>query len=198
MMERIDCLKELVPYIKDQLVVVTLGRTALEWAEVCPRDGNMFNSGMGNHIPVALGLAKALPHRQVILLDSDGSVMMLLPALTTLGSYPAPNLKIFVFDNEAYEGTGGQPSDTSRCADIAAIARGAGVAGATTVNDLDSFKAAARCALTQERPTFVVCKVALSKGPAPRKDVGHKEDLMRFVRYVEQTEKIAILHREHY
>jgi sulfopyruvate decarboxylase subunit beta len=197
-MERIDCLKALVPYIKDQLVVITLGRTALEWAEVCPRDGNMFNSGMGNHIPVALGLAKALPHRKVVLLDSDGSVMMLLSALTTLGSYSASNLKVFVFDNEAYEGTGGQPTDTSRVADIAAIAQGAGVRGAMTVKDLDSFNAAARNALTQEGMTFIVAKVALAKGPRPRKDVGHKEDLLRFVRYVEKTENIAVLHREHY
>jgi thiamine pyrophosphate-dependent acetolactate synthase large subunit-like protein len=197
-MQRIDCLKILVPYIKDQLVIVTLGRTALEWAEVCPRDGNMFNSGMGNHIPVALGLAKALPHRQIILLDSDGSVLMLLPALTTLGSFPAPNLKIFVFDNESYEGTGGQPTDTSRSADIAAIAQGAGVRGAITVRDLDQFNAAARATLTQEGMAFVVAKVELSKGRAPRKDVGHKEGLLRFVRYVEKTENIAVLHREHY
>jgi thiamine pyrophosphate-dependent acetolactate synthase large subunit-like protein len=197
-MERIDCLKALVPYIKDQLVVITLGRTALEWAEVCPREGNMFNSGMGNHIPVALGLAKALPHRQIILLDSDGSVLMLLPALTTLGSFPAPNLKIFVFDNEAYEGTGGQPTDTSRVADIAAIAHGAGVRGAMTVRDLDQFNAAARDALTQNKMAFVIAKVELAKGRAPRKDVGHKEGLLQFVRYVEKTENIAVLHREHY
>jgi sulfopyruvate decarboxylase subunit beta len=196
-MERIDCLKALVPHIKDQLVVVTLGRTAQEWAAVCPRDGNMFNSGMGNHIPVALGLAKALPHRQVILLDSDGSVLMLLSALTTLGSYPAHNLKIFVFDNEAYEGTGGQPTDTSRAADIAAIAQAAGVRGAISVRDLDSFAGAARTALSGEGMSFVVAKVELSKGPPPRKDIGHKEGLLRFIRYVEATEKIAILHSEH-
>jgi hypothetical protein len=35
-----------------------------------------------------------LPHRQIILLDSDGSVLMLLSALTTLGLYPASNLKV--------------------------------------------------------------------------------------------------------
>jgi sulfopyruvate decarboxylase subunit beta len=197
-MERIDCLKALVPYIKDQLVVITLGRTALEWAEVCPRDGNMFNSGMGNHIPVALGLAKALPHRQIIVLDSDGSVLMLLSALTTLGSYPASNLKVFVFDNQAYEGTGGQPSDTSRVTDIAAIARGAGVSGAQTVSDLGLFKTAAGDALTKEVMTFIVAKVKLAKGSAPRKDVGHKEGLLQFVRYVEKTENIPVLHREHY
>jgi len=197
-MERVDCLKALVPHIKDQLVVITLGRTALEWADVCPREGNMFSSGMGNHIPVALGLAKALPHRQIILLDSDGSVLMLLPALTTLGSFPAPNLKIFVFDNEAYEGTGGQPSDTARVADIAAMAQGAGVTGAKTVKDLDSFICAAQEALNKEGMTFIVVKVELSKGPAPRKGVGHKEDLLQFVRYVEKTENLKVLHSEHY
>ncbi len=197
-MERVDCLKALVPHLKDQLVVITLGRTALEWADVCPREGNMFSSGMGNHIPVALGLAKALPHRQIILLDSDGSVLMLLPALTTLGSFPAPNLKIFVFDNEAYEGTGGQPSDTARVADIAAMAQGAGVTGAKTVKDLDSFIGAAREALNKEGMTFIVVKVELSKGPAPRKGVGHKEDLLQFVRYVEKTENVKVLHSEHY
>ena len=197
-MERVDCLKALVPHIKDQLVVITLGRTALEWADVCPREGNMFSSGMGNHIPVALGLAKALPHRQIILLDSDGSVLMLLPALTTLGSFPAPNLKIFVFDNEAYEGTGGQPSDTARVADIAAMAQGAGVTGAKTVKDLDSFIGAAQEALNKEGTTFIVVKVELSKGPAPRKGVGHKEDLLQFVRYVEKTENLKVLHSEHY
>jgi thiamine pyrophosphate-dependent acetolactate synthase large subunit-like protein len=106
-------------------------------------------------------------------------------------------LKVFVFDNEAYEGTGGQPTDTSRKADIAAIAQAAGVAGATTVRDLDSFDAAARAALRQEGMSFVVAKVELSKGPAPRKDVGHKEGLLRFIRYVEATEKLAILHSEH-
>jgi sulfopyruvate decarboxylase subunit beta len=196
-MERSDCLKALVPHIKDQLVVISLGRTAQEWAEICPHDGNMFNSGMGNHIPVALGLAKALPHRQIILLDTDGSVLMLLSALTTLGSYPAPNLKVFVFDNEAYEGTGGQPSDTARKADIAAIAQAAGVQGATMARDLDAFKAAARDAMRSEGMSFIVAKVELAKGPAPRKDVGHKEGLLRFVRYVEKTENVAILHSEH-
>jgi hypothetical protein len=46
--------------------------------------------------------------------------------------------------------------------------------------------------------TFIVVKVELSKGPAPRKGVGHKEDLLQFVRYVEKTENIKVLHSEHY
>ena len=196
-MERIECLRALVPLIKDQLVVVSLGRTAEEWADVCPREGNMFDSGMGHHIPVGLGLAKALPHRQVIVLDTDGSVLMLLSALPTLAAYPTPNLKVFVFDNEAYEGTGSQPSATAGVADIAAIARGAGVTGAMTVTDLDSFEAAARLALTTEGTAFIVAKIELSKGRKSQKPFGHRESLIRFVRYVETTENKTIFHTEH-
>src|SRR6266404_4211842 len=116
-MYSVDCIKALVPFIKDQFVVLSLGRVAEEWADQCPRDGNFFDSGMGT----------ALPHRDVIVLDTDGSVLMLLSALTTLAQYPPPNLKIFIFDNEAYEGTGSQPTATAGTTDIAAIARGARV-----------------------------------------------------------------------
>ena len=196
-MERIDCLKALVPFIKDQLVIVSLGRTGEEWAAICPRDGNLFDSGMGHHIPVALGLAKALPHRQVIVLDTDGSVLMLLSALTTLGTHPAANLKIFAFDNEAYEGTGGQPSATAGVVDIAAIAQGAGVKSAKTVRDLESFKATAQEVLIKEGLAFIVAKVELSKGPSPRARASHQESLLRFIRYVEATEKVTILHTQY-
>ena len=191
-----DCIKTLVPLIKDQLVVLSLGRIAEEWADLCPRDGNFFDSGMGHHIPVALGLATAVPHRQVIVLDTDGSVLMLLSALTTLGEHPAPNLKIFVFDNEAYEGTGSQPTATAGATDIAAIARGAGVRDAQTVSDLESCQKLALAARTTQGLAFIVVKVELSKVPAPRKRVPPREALTRFVRHVEATEKISIFHTE--
>ena len=196
-MQRQDCLKSLVPYIRDQLIILSLGRTADEWEALCPRDGNMFDSGMGHHIPLALGLAIALPHRQVIVLDTDGSVLMLLSALTALGIQPAKNLKVFVFDNEAYEGTGGQPSATAGSADISAIARGAGVTGAKTVRDLGSFQAAAEEALTTEGMAFIVAKVGMTTAPVPSKEVGNREALIRFVRYVEKTENIKIFHTKH-
>ena len=195
-MYSVDCIKALVPLIKDQLVVLSLGRIAEEWADVCPRDGNFFDSGMGHHIPVASGLATALPHREVIVLDTDGSVLMLLSALTTIAQYPPPNLKIFVFDNEAYEGTGSQPTATAGPTDIAAIARGAGVRNAQSVSDLETFQKLARSALTNPGLAFIVAKVELAKVPSPKKRVPPREALTRFVRYVEATEKISIFNTE--
>ena len=195
-MYSVECIKALVPFIKDQLVVLSLGRIAEEWADLCPRDGNFFDYGMGHHIPVASGLATALPHRQVIVLDTDGSVLMLLSALTTVAQYPPPNLKIFVFDNEAYEGTGSQPTATAGPTDIAAIARGAGVENAQTVKDVESFQKLARAALTTPGLAFIIAKVELAKVPAPKKRIPPREALTRFVRYVEATEKISIFHTE--
>src|SRR6266404_4340818 len=195
-MYSVDCIKALVPFIKDQLVVLSLGRIAEEWADLCPRDANFFDSGMGHHIPVASGLAAALPHREIILLDTDGSVHMLLSALTTLGQHPPPNLKIFVFDNEAYEGTGSQPTATAGPTDIAAMARGAGVRDAQTASDLESFQKLARAALTTQGLAFIVAKVELSKVPAPRKRIPPREAFARFVRYVETSEKISIFNTE--
>ena len=195
-MYSVDCIRALVPLIKEQLVVLSLGRIAEEWADLCPRDANFFDSGMGHHIPVAAGLATALPHREVVVLDTDGSVLMLLSSLTTLAQYPPPNLKIFVFDNEAYEGTGSHPTATTGPTDIAAIARGAGVANAQTVSDLDSFQKLARSALTNPGLTFIVAKVELAKVPSPKKRIPPREALTRFVRYVESTEKISIFNTE--
>jgi len=197
-MYSVDCLKALVPFINDQLVILSLGRIAEEWADVCPRDGNLYDAGLGHHIPLGLGLALALPHRQVIVLDTDGSVLMLLSALTSLGTHPARNLKIFVFDNEVYEGTGSQPTATAGPVDLAVMAKGAGVSGAKTVRDLESFKAAATDALTTEGLCFLVAKVDLTKKPAPKKRVGRQESLVRFVRYVESTEKKAVFTTDYF
>jgi sulfopyruvate decarboxylase subunit beta len=116
--------------------------------------------------------------------------------LTTLASHPPPNLKIFVFDNEAYEGTGSQPTATAGPTDIAAIARGAGVRDAQSVSDLESFQKLARAALTTRGLAFIVAKVELAKVPSPKKRIPPREALTRFVRYVEATEKISILHTE--
>jgi sulfopyruvate decarboxylase subunit beta len=102
-MKRIDCLKILAPLIRDELVVVTLGVTKHGWEMINPRDGNCYLSGMGGTTPFGLGLALALPHRKVVVLDSEGSFLFGLNTLATLAVQKPQNLSIFIFDNECYE-----------------------------------------------------------------------------------------------
>jgi len=192
-MKRIDCLNLLAPLIQDELVVVTLGVTKHEWEMITHRDGNCYLSGMGTTTPFGLGLALALPHRKVLVLDSDGSFLFGLNTLATLAVQKPQNLSIFIFDNECYESVGGSPSQTARGVDLSAMARGAGIANATTVRDLDQFREAAHQGIKQNGITFTVVKIEPWIVEVPTRYYHFLEERNRFVRYVEQTENISVL-----
>jgi thiamine pyrophosphate-dependent acetolactate synthase large subunit-like protein len=193
-MNRADCLLELARMMRDDdLVVAALGGTWDEWDTARRSDANFFNSAMGSNVPLALGLALALPHRRVILLDTEGCILMTLGALCTLGNHQPPNLHVFVFDNGVYQATGGQPTATAGKANIAALARAAGIAQASEVAAPDAFSAAASAALNGPGLTFVVARVEPHKGPRADRWEDHAENKYRFVRYIESSEGVRIL-----
>ena len=192
-MESRECLEVLADLVADELAVVALGRTSDEWTRLKPRDANFFNLAMGSNLPLAVGLALGLPHRRVILLDTDGCQLMTLGAVCTLGNLQPPNLRVFVFDNQSYARTAALPSATAGRADLAAIARGAGVEQATTVAELDAFEQTARAALAGDRLAYCVVKIVAQTGRANPWGFDHVENKYRFVRYVEQAEGRRIL-----
>lgn len=146
---------------------------------------------MGNALGVGMGLALGLPHRQVIVIESDGSVLLSLFNLPTLGTLHPDNLKVFVFDNEAYSGSRiSRPSATAAKTDIAAIARDSGIERAVTVRDLGNFNREMSSTIKEPGLGFVVAKVeeTFEHRNAERSDVDLMENKYRFVRYVERTE----------
>jgi len=192
-MKRIDCLKILAPMIQNELVVVTLGVTKHEWEMINPRDGNCYLSGMGGTTPFGFGLALALPHRKVVVLDSDGSFLFGLNHLATLAVHKPQNLSVFIFDNECYESVGGSPSQTARGVDLAAMARGAGIENAITVRELDEFRDAAQKGVKENGLRFSVVKIEPWIAEVPARYYHLLEERNRFARYVEQTENISVL-----
>jgi thiamine pyrophosphate-dependent acetolactate synthase large subunit-like protein len=192
-MRRYDCLAALADLVDDELIVNHAGRTAWEWHALRPREGNLHNVSMGMVIPVGLGLALALPHRRVLVLDGDGSVLMNLGALATVGSTAPSNLAVVVFDNESYASTGGLPTATAETTDLAAVARGCGIGTAQTIRTLPEFEQTARAALAEPGPWFVVAKVTNEIQRTGPKLLDGRENTYRFVRYVEQTENRVIL-----
>lgn len=195
-MKRLDCLQQLAGHVRpDDIVVTALGGTSEEWHHVRPSDANFFNSAMGSNIPLALGLAVALPHRRVILLDTDGCVLMTLGALCTLGALRPANLRVFVLDNAAYLATGGQPTATAGRTDLAAIARGAGIDVAVTIRDAGELEEYAPQALADDRFSFAVIKVENVSAPRMPRGEDHLENKYRFVRYIESSEGTRILGR---
>jgi thiamine pyrophosphate-dependent acetolactate synthase large subunit-like protein len=190
-MIRYECLEWLAPLMTDQLAVTSLSGQRVEWGHLSNRDADLLLGSMGNALAVGLGLALALPRRKVIVLESDGSLLLSLFNLPTLANLNPPNLAVFVFDNESYSGTRiSYPTATAGKTDLAGMARAAGIEHATSVRTLDEFKAAAGPALRENGLRFIVCKVEESLGhrKITRTNMDLPENKYRFVRYLERTE----------
>ena len=125
-MKRHECLKEIAGTVGDALVVVCVGGTSSEWNAYRPSDGNLRCWTLGLTSSMALGMALGLPHRQVIALDGDGSLLMNLCGLPTIMRKKPKNLIHVVFDNGVYESSGGTKTATAEGVDFVGVAKGVG------------------------------------------------------------------------
>jgi thiamine pyrophosphate-dependent acetolactate synthase large subunit-like protein len=127
---RADLTRRLVARLqRGEAVVAGIGNTNFDLYAAGHRAQNFYMLGsMGLACPIALGVALAQPERGVIALEGDGSILMALGCLATIGMLQPRNLTIIIMDNGLYQITGKQPAATARSADIVAIARGAGIA----------------------------------------------------------------------
>ena len=194
-MKRFDCLKSLAPLLDPKTIVVTnVGPICREWNALRPSDANLLQVNLGLCAAVGLGIAVSLPHRQVVMLDGDGNLLLNLASLADLANQNLNNVMHIVLDNESYEGGGGLKSATAGKADLAAIARGAGIVNATVATTVDEFETSARRALNNPGHYFIVAKV--EKGSVdnlPTLTLDGKEGKYRFARYIESSEGVQIL-----
>ena len=159
-MKRAECLAAIYDELAECAVVTIMGAVAVELYDLGHRPNFFYlEHAMGLASSVGLGVALAQPERRVVVVDGDGSVLMNLGGLTTLARYAPPNLAHLVFDNESLLSVGGFPTATSTGTDLAAIAAGAGIPGATTVRELEEFVPAAKEAVAADGLRVVVAKV---------------------------------------
>jgi len=153
---------------------------------------------MGDVIGLAVGLSLALPHRRVVCIDGDGSVLMELGQLVVFGQESPENLTVFVADNASYESIGWgpkgpRPTATALTTDLAAMARAAGVAHTATVDTWEDLEREMEAAFTDGGCRFIDVRTEQGHAKVPPRQTDGFEDKYRFVRYVEQLEGIQIL-----
>ena len=81
------------------------------------------------------------------------------------------------------------PTATAGRADLAAIARGAGIEKVETTRTLEEFKEATKRALADKALYFIVAKVEKGTKKLPPDFTDGVETKYGFVRYIEATEK---------
>ncbi len=150
-MKRFDCLKALAAEVKDALVVSSAGAMTLEWNSLHPSDGNFRVRTLGLCSSIALGMALGLPHRKVVALDGDGSLLMNLCSLPTIARMRPTNLVHIVFDNEVYEASGSKKTATGAGADLVGIARAAGIKNSHWAKTVDEFAKASGSRVAWQR-----------------------------------------------
>jgi hypothetical protein len=189
-MLRSECLESVVEFFTDVPCFLTVGRVWPEWEGLRPSDGNFQVKTLGSGSSHGLGLAMALPHRKVAVLDGDGAVTMNVNGLLTVGRLRPKNLIHLVFDNKMYESSGSLPTATTYNADLVGFAAAAGIESAKRVSTVADFRSAVENAFKTDGPHFIVADVvSAGKATAPAYSrMDETEGKFRFIRFLEQTE----------
>jgi sulfopyruvate decarboxylase subunit beta len=184
--KRADCLRALYPELGDRLVVTIMGATAQELYDLGDRDGFFYlQHAMGLASSIGLGLALNRPAARVVVLDGDGSVLMNLGGLATLGRYRPPNLTHVIFDNRSLLSTGGFASHTATGrVDLATVARGAGCPRVLEARTVFQFMEAVAEAFAAEEMTTIVAQVEAVGPDRYQMDLALPENAFRFRRAV--------------
>jgi sulfopyruvate decarboxylase subunit beta len=155
-----EALTVLAKHRGDAIVVCALGMAANEWWAVTQSEDSFYmHGGMGFAASFALGLAVAVPHVPVWVLNSDGSLSMNLGCLLTEAGQQPTNLKHFVVDNQSYQTVDTMPMVNQDNADYALIAKGAGIRQVATIADLADLEKQAPAIAAAPGPYFIRLRV---------------------------------------
>ena len=97
-------------------------------------------------------------------------MLMSLGTLVTICQTPAPNLVLFVLQNNTFEVTGNQPIPGAGKISMVEMARGAGFSQVGQFDRADDLADRLPSLLTQPGPTFVNLRIARGNEPPPQLD----------------------------
>ena len=158
-LHRFEATQLLMQHVGDRAVVANLGPTTDELWHTGHRDRNFYTFGsMGLCSSIALGMALST-NEQIISLDGDGSLLMNMGTIATIGRELPPNLIVVVWDNEEWGQTGHQPSHTAKGTDLEQVARSCNIARTATVRNQEDLLTVFKQALAEDGPWFIVAKV---------------------------------------
>lgn len=158
---RIEALEAAAAALPDAAFVVTCGATSREMAAVADRPGNLYLlDSMGLTTSVALGVAVGLRQRfpHVVAIDGDGSLLMNLGSLATIGACAPTNLTILLLDNGEHASAGGLPTISDRI-DLCRVAEGCGLR-TSQVSTAAGLRDALRAAAIGGPPHFLRVRIA--------------------------------------
>ena len=156
-MRRFEILKQLIPTIRDHLVVCNIGLPSQELHFLDDQPSNFYMLGtMGLASSIGLGLAMA-QDKKVLAIDGDGSVLTNLGTLPTIANNPTDNYVLLILDNGSYGSTGDQPTYAGMRTNLTHVARACGCNNVVECQGEDTV-AEVQKALSGDHMTIIVAK----------------------------------------
>lgn len=171
----------------DDVVLATTGRISRELFEIKDRNSNFYMLGsMGLVSSVGLGIALNTSKR-VFILDGDGSALMDMGNMATIAAQKPSNLIHIILDNECYQSTGGQPTD-SDTAQLDKIASYSGYGYSVKVSTSEELKTVLEEMPENGGPCLILVKV-LERADAkpPRVSISPRDLSERFTKSISHS-----------
>lgn len=148
------------------LVIASTGMVSRDLQAVGDREGNFYMVGsMGLASSIALGVASGI-NKKVVVIDGDGSCLMRLGSLPTIGRYKPSNLLHLVLDNNSHSSTGGQQTASSNI-DFPGLALSCGYCSAKDVESLQDLTKAIKGFEVGQGPRLLHFKIRSGNQPNP-------------------------------
>ena len=181
-LDRRDLLPALFPDPSGWLFVSGLAGASKDAAALTGDGPNHFSmaGAMGAAVPIGLGIALGAPDRSVAAITGDGELLMGLGALVTVATAAPANLSIVCVDNGMHGETGGQNGHTARGADLAAMARGAGLVQTLTISAPSGLDQARVFLAETPGPRLLVARVQAGPPTAFKRDMDLAACRVRF------------------
>jgi len=180
----------------DAIIVSTTGKTSREIFELRELNKQSHESdfltigSMGHCSSIALGIAKTNPHLKIYCIDGDGSMIMHMGSLSTIGKELPNNFYHILINNYAHESVGGQ-STSSNIIDFRLLSKSLNYNDYTNANDLPSLKRLINKLLNKSKtPAFFEIEVqAGSRSDLGRPTITPKQNKINLMNKISELSK---------
>jgi len=145
-LSREEAIKCIVDNLDDSdIIVASIGKISRELYERRDKKHQshkkdlLIVGGMGHASSIAMAIAEQKPNRAIYCLDGDGSVLMHMGSLATVGSSSLKNFYHVVFNNGLHDSVGGQPT-AGFDIDLLMVAKACGYAHIVAANEETAIK----------------------------------------------------------
>lgn len=140
---------------KKVIVITTTGLIGREAVEIAGDNKHFYMAGsMGLAASIGLGIAISKPNVKVISIDGDGSFLMNLGEVCTIGNKKPENLIHIVLDNRVYYSTGGMKTYSPNIK-LEKITKLAGYKTCWSIKNEKEFVKKFKLALKKKGPIFM-------------------------------------------